>query len=278
MGGRDISVAVTPNGHADAVTCGQDGITYFAEPHVQKTTMSSLLSTLSAPETCDEVQYLQSQNGNIYSAAFFENEGQDQKDDSEFAVLRPDVPSEIPWCSETFGKHPDAVNVWIGNEKSVTSIHSDPYENIYTVVRGAKHFLLLSPTDGWCLEERKYPHATYMKHSDGSLRLSPSASNYPQIRWSSVTNPHIPGILPSSVHPFHITLEAGDSLYLPAGWWHHVRQSNLTIALNWWYDLEYRGMQWILLSFLRGTEDVPDGNDRQGISDGKTRTLQAPCT
>jgi hypothetical protein len=27
----------------------------------------------------------------------------------------------------------------------------DPYENIYTVVRGAKHFTLLPPTEGWSL-------------------------------------------------------------------------------------------------------------------------------
>ena len=76
-------------------------------------------------------------------------------------------------------RSPDAVNLWIGDEKSVTSIHSgtpsktsmplvflrcvslthvrtraltDPYENIYTVIRGAKYFTLLPPTDGWCLK------------------------------------------------------------------------------------------------------------------------------
>lgn len=46
----------------------------------------------------------------------------------------------------------EAVNVWIGNGASVTSIHSDPYENIYTVIRGEKHFTLFPPTEGWCLQ------------------------------------------------------------------------------------------------------------------------------
>lgn len=31
----------------------------------------------------------------------------------------------------------------------------DPYENIYTVVRGAKHFTLFPPTEGWCLQGKK---------------------------------------------------------------------------------------------------------------------------
>lgn len=82
------------------------------------------------------------------------------------------------------------------------------------------------------------------------------------IRWSSVSNPHIPGVLPPEAHPIHITLGPGDSLYLPAGWWHHVRQLSgaTTIALNWWYDMEMRGMSWITLSFLRGINEVPWGN------------------
>ena len=68
------------------------------------------------------------------------------------------------------GRHPDAVNLWIGNDRSVTSIHCgalirghtaiacfdqhlrlDPYENIYHVVRGCKVFTLLPPSEGWCL-------------------------------------------------------------------------------------------------------------------------------
>ncbi|KAG6897448.1 hypothetical protein C0992_001448 [Termitomyces sp. T32_za158] len=57
----------------------------------------------------------------------------------------------------------------------------------------------------------------------------------------------MPGALPPEAHPIHVTLGPGDTLYLPAGWWHHVRQLSgaTTIALNWWYDMEMRGMSWI---------------------------------
>ncbi|KAG1806803.1 cupin-like domain-containing protein [Suillus plorans] len=263
-----ISVAITPNGRvqADAITAGPGGRHFFVEPFIEKVLMEKLLEQLNAgtctPERNSDnlsASYLQSQNGNMYSSRFFESPNDDS---SEFGALRGDVPSNIPWVTEALGRNPDAVNLWIGNSKSITSIHSDPYENIYTVIRGSKHFTLLPPCEGWCLQERMYPHAVY-GHTDNSNCLSviPS-SDTPQVRWSSVINPDLPGSLPSEAHPLHVTLEAGDTLYLPVGWWHYVQQSGpTTIALNWWYDAEVRGMNWIWLSLLRGSGDVPSGND-----------------
>ncbi|KAG9047823.1 hypothetical protein FS837_001419 [Tulasnella sp. UAMH 9824] len=46
-----------------------------------------------------EVVYLQSQNGNLNDP------------EGEFASLRGDVPSEIPWASEALDKPPEAVNL-----------------------------------------------------------------------------------------------------------------------------------------------------------------------
>lgn len=53
-------------------------------------------------------------------------------------------------------------------------------------------------------------------------------------------------------HPIEITVGPGESLYLPAGWWHYVRQSSITIAVNYWYELESRGSSWVWLNLLRG--------------------------
>ncbi|KAF9259520.1 Clavaminate synthase-like protein [Marasmius fiardii PR-910] len=270
MGSSTISVAVTPNGRADAVT-PFDGKLYFAEPHVEQMSLDSFLSKLSPSEVRSlqmsfhrpETFYLQSQNGNLYSTRFFE--GLD--DPSEYEALRNDVPSEVLWCSEALDRPPDAVNLWIGDSGSASSVHnSDPYENIYTVIRGAKHFTLLPPTEGWCLKERMYPHATYTRAPESqTLELQPSSSDTPKVRWSSIAEPHLPGALPPDAHPIHITVESGDTLYLPAGWWHHVRQSGITIALNWWYDMEMRGMRWVMLSFLRSIKDVPDGDEMEEV-------------
>ncbi|KNZ79808.1 JmjC domain-containing protein E [Termitomyces sp. J132] len=262
MGARQISIAVTPNGLADAVTVGPDDQFFFVEPLLDKMTMAEFLSNISTNlmSNNEDICYLQSQNGNLYSGDDFA--GQGIQSFSEFEPLRSDVPSEIAFCTEALGRSPDAVNLWIGDGRSVTSIHSDPYENIYTVLRGAKHFTLLPPTEGWCLNECRFPHASYQRCSKtGKLFVQPS-EGVDNIRWSSVSSPHITGALPQEAHPIHITLGPGDTLYLPAGWWHHVRQlpGATTIALNWWYDMEMRGMSWVMLSFLRGINEVPFGN------------------
>ena len=178
---------------------------------------------------------------------------------------------------------PDAVNVWIGDERSVTSVHSDPYENIYLVLRGTKHFTLFPPTESWRMKglspvdfaldethayvtEKIYPHARYTRGAyDGTLKVIPSPSTTAPIRWSSIINPRDLGEIGQDACPIEVTLEAGDGLYLPAGWWHYVRQSGLTVALNWWYDMEPRGMGWVWQNFLRGPSDkVPDGNADHG--------------
>jgi len=203
------------------------------------------------------VHYLQSQNGNLYSQDFFSN----REDTSEFVALRGDVPPEVDFVRDALDRTPDAVNLWIGGSDSITSIHSDPYENIYTVVRGTKHFTLLPPSEGWCLEERLYPHAVYNRSDATSeLYLLPS-HDAPPVRWSSISDPDLPGALPPEAHPIHITLTAGDTLYLPVGWWHFVRQSgDVTIAINRWYDAELQGINWVWLSMLRSSDDVPRGN------------------
>ncbi|THH33695.1 hypothetical protein EUX98_g611 [Antrodiella citrinella] len=250
-GTRPISIAVTPNGRADAVTGGLDGLEYFAEPHTEQITMENFLSKISsgARDAHPEICYLQSQNGNVFSS--------DGSQESEFEAFKSQIPEDLPWCSEALDSTPDAVNLWIGDQRSVTSIHSDPYENIYTVVRGSKTFTLLPPTEGWCLAERTYPHAQYKRTEPYSrLTLVPSQGTAP-IRWSSVADPNLPGALNAEAHPMEITVGPGESLYLPAGWWHYVRQSGVTIAVNYWYDLESRGSSWVWLNLLRGSAEPP---------------------
>ena len=103
------------------------------------------------------------------------------------------------------------------------------------------------------IPERLYPHATYQRSPGTSaLKLVPSEPSVPPVRWSSVANPNVPGALPPGAHPINISVRAGETLYLPAGWWHFVEQEGFTIAVNHWYDMEERGMGWVWLEFLRG--------------------------
>ena len=115
------------------------------------------------------------------------------------------------------------------------------------------------------VSERIYPHATYVRSSsDSGLVLVPSGPEIPPVRWSSILDPADSASLPPHAHPITITVKAGESLYLPAGWWHYVRQSELTIAVNYWYDMESRGSSWVWLNLLRGGASgtsPPPGNE-----------------
>ena len=52
---------------------------------------------------------------------------------TEFSEIIGDV-QELKWATDAFGYQPDASNVWIG-KNATSSVHRDPYENIYCVVR-----------------------------------------------------------------------------------------------------------------------------------------------
>ncbi|XP_063658856.1 bifunctional peptidase and (3S)-lysyl hydroxylase JMJD7-like [Pan troglodytes] len=43
----------------------------------------------------------------------------------------------------------------------------------------------------------------------------------------------------SQAQALRCTVRAGEMLYLPALWFHHVQQSQGCIAVNFWYDMEY---------------------------------------
>ncbi|KAG9111571.1 hypothetical protein FRC07_008034 [Ceratobasidium sp. 392] len=260
MGDRRLSVAVTPNGQADALCTLPDGTRCFAEPHTTHLSMVELLDAINKSEQdpSSEVYYLQSQNGNMYSSADFEP---GTENTSELLPLLGDVPREVSWASEALDRTPDAVNVWIGGSRSVTSVHSDPYENIYTVVRGSKHFTLLPPTEGYTLREIRVPHVRYTRPSPSEpLHLEPLIPPS-TVRWASVDPTE-------QEHAMHVAVQEGESLYLPAGWWHRVAQSGdkegICVAVNWWYDIEMTGMKWVWMAFLRrmavleGDEELED--------------------
>ena len=96
------------------------------------------------------VPYIQHQNGSFAS---------------EFAALASDADPHIPWASDALGMRPDAVNLWIGDERAATSWHKDHYENLYAVVTGRKIFRLLPPLDVHRMGVREYPAAHYWRET-----------------------------------------------------------------------------------------------------------------
>ena len=259
-----MTVAVTPKGRADAVcNIEQADDSHQQQPHFvlpleRQMQMSDFLDHLvhqrpsgqqqylhcassldnGCQTTQQEVMYIQQQNGNFTS---------------HFPELAADVDAELPWASEVFGTSPDAVNLWIGNYRSVTSFHKDHYENIYAVITGEKTFTLLPPSDVYRMHLAQYPVATCHDTKFG-LQLVPSPAGE-HVLWcpiedlatgtcsSEYEQQHIAYFDPSLPRPLRVTVRTGEVLYLPSLWWHQVEQTagndNMVIAVNYWYDMHF---------------------------------------
>ncbi|XP_056867512.1 bifunctional peptidase and (3S)-lysyl hydroxylase JMJD7 [Takifugu flavidus] len=221
VGSKVISVAVTPNGYADAVS-GK----YFVMPEERPMTLSSVLDIIEGKGQLEKaVFYVQKQCSNLLE---------------ELPELTDDVEPHISWMSTALGRLPDAVNFWLGEASAVTSMHKDHYENLYCVVSGEKNFILLPPTDRPFIPYGLYQPAVYHQRDDGEFEvveqlgsevpwipldpLNPDLEQYPQYR---------------RARPVRCSVKAGEMLYLPSLWFHHVQQSHGCVAVNFWYDMEY---------------------------------------
>ncbi|XP_011704970.1 PREDICTED: jmjC domain-containing protein 7, partial [Wasmannia auropunctata] len=231
IGDEEVSVAVTPNGYADAIA-KRDDKEFFVMPEERILAMSMFLDTLENRRE-SSIFYIQKQNSNFIQS---------------FRKLWPDAEIEISWASEAFGKQPDAVNFWMGDERAVTSMHKDSYENIYCVVSGEKNFILHPPTDLPWIPYLNYPSAVYKEYEPGKWIIESLANETPDLEGITSTpwicvDPLNPDYekYPEyrNTHSLKVTLRAGDILYLPSLWFHHVTQSHACMSVNYWYDMEF---------------------------------------
>ncbi|XP_019733204.1 bifunctional peptidase and (3S)-lysyl hydroxylase JMJD7 [Hippocampus comes] len=221
VGSKVISVAVTPNGYADAVKGDR-----FVMPEERRMSFSSVLDVIQGKVKRRGVFYVQKQCSNLLE---------------ELPELTDDVEAHVAWMSTALGKFPDAVNFWLGEANAITSLHKDPYENLYCVISGQKDFILLPPTDRPFIPYGLYQPAVYRQKDDGDFEVV-DRSEGEKVPWIPV-DPLAPDLerYPAygRARPLRCSVKAGEMLYLPSLWFHHVRQSHGCIAVNFWYDMDF---------------------------------------
>ncbi|TGJ79567.1 hypothetical protein E0Z10_g9196 [Xylaria hypoxylon] len=204
LAGHKVNVAVTPFGNADAPTPDGQGHTIFAKPHEEDQDFGQFLQYLSKRPK-EGVKY----------------------------DMRKRVEKSIAFARIALERDPDAINMWIGNSRSVTALHRDNYENIYVQAAGRKHFVLLPPLFQPCVNEQDLEPATYVRaRSVGQARgeeeeglvlrmdetVDDEASKVPFATWDPDT-PEVRATPYSHLaEPMRVSLEPGDMLYLPAMW------------------------------------------------------------
>ena len=111
------------------------------------------------------------------------------------------------------------VNLWLGSAGNVTPLHYDHSNNLLFQSYGKKVILIYPP------EQTDY------------LYPLPSSSRFAFVSELDLLRPD-PERFPlfAKADPVEALLEPGDTLFLPAFWWHHVHSVELSISINYWWN------------------------------------------
>lgn len=195
-------------------------------------------------------------------------------------------PETIDFAEEAFGGvSPDAVNLWIGNEQAVSSMHKDHYENLFYVLSGEKVFTLCPPADAPFLYQSEFDSGTFCQKQNGEWAVredqvdevedSTSESVSARVKWIEGDveplvedkeafqhqNQHP---LLSLAHPIRVHVKAGEMLYVPALWFHRVTQTCETVGINYWYDMQFDSPAWCYFNLLQQLQVVePETIDKE---------------
>lgn len=171
------------------------------------------------------------------------------------------MPPDVSWARIALEQSADAINFWLGNERSVTAMHRDNYENVYVQIIGQKHFVLLPPVDMPCVNEQRLPKCQYAPSSTNTstkdlvIEVQEGEDAVPVAVWDPEEPEKHRSEYSHLAKPISVTLHEGDMFYLPAMWYHKVKQTSgnegFACAVNYWYDMSFEGSFWASNSFVR---------------------------
>jgi len=159
------------------------------------------------------------------------------------------------------------INAWIGPRGTVSCLHYDAPHNLLAQVVGSKRILLWAPAAdsaaAGCGSAGADDKADVLRAPDPESR--PRRCMYPHEGMMCNTSRVDPLVLyeardkaavdhaghggdSSSSHVLaaefeafpsapdhHVVLRAGEMLYIPPGWWHHVTAETLSVSVSFWW-------------------------------------------
>lgn len=102
------------------------------------------------------------------------------------------------------------VSLWVGPGGTVTPLHQDTANNLFCQVRGKKRFILVDPANAELLRDC----LSYYSDLDAE-------------RFDLDRFPYL-----AHVQRLEVTVGPGQALFIPAGWWHHVRSLSPSLSVS----------------------------------------------
>lgn len=162
------------------------------EAHRETTTMAAYLDRVEAAGVTNDF-YFVANNRNIEREAL--------------RVLFDDVVINEAYFDP--GRRDGAVSLWIGPAGTVTPLHHDTTNILFCQVIGRKRVMLISPLE-----------TALLKHARGFYSAIDAERDLGQ-------REDLEGVTVKTVE-----LSAGEALFIPVGWWHHVRALEVSVNFS----------------------------------------------
>lgn len=121
-----------------------------------------------------------------------------------------------------FGDLDPLVSVWIGNRTRIAAHHDVP-DNLACVIAGRRRFTLFPPGQVGNL---------YI----GPLDFTPAGQAISLVDFAQPDLARHPRFVEALAHAQVAELEAGDALFVPSLWWHHVEALDaFNVLINYWW-------------------------------------------
>ena len=104
------------------------------------------------------------------------------------------------------------IHMWFGMKNTMSPLHFDNYNNIFTQITGYKHILLVDP------------------------KFSTAIANGSNSNTCNIESVNLLNFLLMKNIPYHeLILKPGESLYIPKFWWHQVKSISFSISISFWF-------------------------------------------